>query len=274
MAYDLDPAYKQVPERIADLKAKHPDACLRPLIPERPYWVETIAEKTYIVYAAACYRTPDDPMPGVGVAWEPFPGRTPYTRDSELQNAETSAWGRAIVATLASESKAVASAEDVRNRAADHAPDPAKEEARALRLEVASLAQREGWDLDTLGQEFTQTFGVSTSSAGPDDLAAYLSELQARASGGAPADETPTDAPPQPSPPSAGEGSPDKPQREAKSPDHYRDLLLAATTRPEVTRALRDASLDGHADAEIADENGVATTINVLAAKRMKATGK
>lgn len=125
MAFDLDPTYKQVPERIADFKALYPTGCLRPADPARPYWFEALGEKTFIVYAAAAYRTADDPMPGIGLAWELYPGKTPYTKESELQNAETSAWGRAIVAVLASESKSVASAEEVRNRQADHAePDP------------------------------------------------------------------------------------------------------------------------------------------------------
>lgn len=124
MAFDLDPSYKQVPERIADFKAKHPEGTLQPADPMNPYRIETIGDKTYIVYTAAAYRTPDDQRPGIGIAWEQFPGKTPYTRDSELQNAETSAWGRAIVAALASESKSVASAEDVRNRAAESAPAP------------------------------------------------------------------------------------------------------------------------------------------------------
>ena len=75
---------------------------------------------------ALAYRAPDDPMPGIGTAWEPFPGRTPYTRDSELMNAETSAWGRAIVATLAADTnKGIASREEVRNRSED-APAPAR----------------------------------------------------------------------------------------------------------------------------------------------------
>jgi hypothetical protein len=124
MAFDLDPAYKQVPERIADLKATHPDARLRPTDPSKPYWLEEIDGATFIVYSAACYLTPDDPLPGIGMAWEPFPGRTPYTKDSELMNAETSAWGRAIVAALQSESKAIASAEEVRNRQAEDAVGP------------------------------------------------------------------------------------------------------------------------------------------------------
>jgi hypothetical protein len=124
MAFDLDPNYKQVPERIKDFKEKHPEGRLRPMDTARPYWLEVIEGQAFIVYAAAAYRDADDQLPGIGLAWECFPGKTPYTKGSELQNAETSAWGRAIVAALASESKSVASAEDVRNRAADQRADP------------------------------------------------------------------------------------------------------------------------------------------------------
>lgn len=140
MAFDLDPSYKQVPERIADFKAKHPHGCLRPADPAQPYRIEEIAGRTFIVYVAAAYRTPDDPLPGIGTAYEQFPGKTPYTRDSELMNAETSAWGRAIVAVLASESKAIASAEDVRNRKADQsAPDEFVWDATAVKWELKNL---------------------------------------------------------------------------------------------------------------------------------------
>lgn len=119
MAYEKPVDYKEVPQRMADLKAQHPDARLRPVNPDKPFDIVTVDGKTFVVYAAACYRDADDRCPAIGVAWEPFPGRTPYTKDSELMNAETSAWGRAIIAALRSESKFIASAEEVRNRRAD-----------------------------------------------------------------------------------------------------------------------------------------------------------
>lgn len=123
MPFEIDPSYNDVAACIADLKALHPNARLRPVNELKPYTIETIGDKTFIVYTAACYRDADDELPGIGVAWEPFPGTTPYTKNSEVMNAETSAWGRAIIAALASESKTITSAEEVRNRSAETKPE-------------------------------------------------------------------------------------------------------------------------------------------------------
>lgn len=113
MAFDMSD-YVDVSERLANLFAKHPDASMR-----GTYDVLTIGTDTFIAYRAECYRTADDAAPGVGTAWEPVPGKTTFTKGSELQNAETSAWGRAIVAVGASESKRIASANEVRNAQAN-----------------------------------------------------------------------------------------------------------------------------------------------------------
>jgi hypothetical protein len=118
--------YVDVAQRIADFRELHPTGSLQPADPAKP-WEQAVVEgtdkqgkrfaATMIVYTAAAYRTPDDPRPGIGIAWEAFPGRTPYTLGSELMNAETSAWGRAIIAVLASDSKAgVASRQEVKAR--------------------------------------------------------------------------------------------------------------------------------------------------------------
>jgi hypothetical protein len=71
----------------------------------------------FIVVVAAAYRTPDDQAAGVGMAWEPFPAVQQQLRGSELMVCESSAWGRAIVAALAADTKrSVASADEVTNR--------------------------------------------------------------------------------------------------------------------------------------------------------------
>lgn len=123
MARDFNPAdtgYVDVAARIVEFRAKHPEGSLQPVDPANPFEVKVIGDKAFIVYTAAAYRTPDDTRPGIGIAWEPFPGATPYTRNSELMNAETSAWGRAIIAVGAADSKrGIASHEEVRNRQAE-----------------------------------------------------------------------------------------------------------------------------------------------------------
>lgn len=115
--------YVDVAERIAGFYGKYPEGSLQPLDPARPWTITTFGEdrdrRVFIVYTAAAYRTPDDARPGIGVAWEPFPGRTPYTRDSEIMNAETSAWGRAIAALGIATKKGIATQQDVRNRRED-----------------------------------------------------------------------------------------------------------------------------------------------------------
>ena len=135
--------YIDVPARIAEFRSKHPEGSLQPADPSQPFRVLTIGDQTYVVVVAAAYRTPEDPRPGIGMAYEQWPGRTPYTKDSELQNAETSAWGRAIVAALAADTKrGIASAEDVRNRQAERQPlDP--EQVRRNILDRATAAIRD-----------------------------------------------------------------------------------------------------------------------------------
>lgn len=107
--------YVPVPVRIQQFYAKFPEGSIQPLWLDAPYRVLGEGETKWLVYGAAAYRYPDDPRPGIGLAWEQVPGKTPYTRGSELQNAETSAWGRALAALGFVTSKSVASAEEVRS---------------------------------------------------------------------------------------------------------------------------------------------------------------
>lgn len=131
--------YVDVPARIAEFRTKYPDGSLQPADLAHPYRIEQIGDQHYVVVVAAAYRSPEDPRPGVGMAYEQWPGRTPYTKNSELQNAETSAWGRAIVAALAADTKrSIASAEEVRNRQADQEWEQAQAAAATEAQEVTA----------------------------------------------------------------------------------------------------------------------------------------
>lgn len=114
--------YIDVATRIAEFRKIYPNGSLRQV----ELQFINVGGNDFVVYTAAAYRTPDDACPGIGTAWEPIPGKTPFTKDSEVQNAETAAWGRALVATLAVDTKnGIASAEEVRNRQVETPAPPA-----------------------------------------------------------------------------------------------------------------------------------------------------
>lgn len=121
MSFELD-GYVDVPARIRQFHADYPEGTLQSEVT-----VQNIGEKVYIVAKAYAYRTPEDPRPGIGHAAELWPGKTPYTRDSEVMNAETSAWGRAIQA-LGFDFGKVASADEV--KLAKARQEPAQEAPR------------------------------------------------------------------------------------------------------------------------------------------------
>lgn len=105
--------YIDVATRIVEFREKYPDGSLQQVSID----FREFGGASWVIYTAAAYRSPQDERPGQGTAWEPVPGKTNFTRDSELQNAETAAWGRAIVAVLAADTKrGIASAEEVQAR--------------------------------------------------------------------------------------------------------------------------------------------------------------
>lgn len=136
--------YIDVATRIIEFREKYPTGSLQSW--KDPYVIEVrISEnsfKSFMVYSAAAYRTPEDKLPGIGWAYEPIPGPTNFTKDSELQNAETAAWGRAMVAALAVDTKkGIASSEEVRNRQVKTSDAPAaKAPAPKREYEVEDIA--------------------------------------------------------------------------------------------------------------------------------------
>jgi len=164
--------YIDVATRIIEFREKYPTGSLQSW--KDPYVIEVKMPdnsiKSYMVYSAAAYRTPDDQLPGVGWAYEPIPGPTNFTRDSELQNAETAAWGRAMVAALAVDTKkGIASSEEVRNRQtktteapAAKTPEPKREfseEEKAQAFAVYTLVQTKNSEKE-LEQQWKENFDV------------------------------------------------------------------------------------------------------------------
>lgn len=127
--------YIDVATRIVEFREKYPEGSLQQV----DLKFVQVAGKDWVIYTAAAYRTPTDERPGIGTAWEPVPGPTQFTRDSEVQNAETAAWGRAMVAALAVDTrKGIASSEEVRNRS-EKTPDVAVPK-RNWQAEIDALA--------------------------------------------------------------------------------------------------------------------------------------
>ena len=108
MAFSMDD-YVDVADRLRQFKSVYPTGSLQQVSLQ---FID-FAGKSWVVYTAAAYRTPDDLTPGHGTAWEQVPGKSNFTRDSECSNAETSAWGRAIVAVLAAETKRIATRNEI-----------------------------------------------------------------------------------------------------------------------------------------------------------------
>lgn len=100
--------YVPVNERIEAFYTAFPEGSIQSEIVEL-----TDSRVTVKAYA---YRQPDDPRPGHGHSSVNIPGSTPYTKGSEIENAETSAWGRAIAALGFEVKRGIASTEEIANK--------------------------------------------------------------------------------------------------------------------------------------------------------------
>ncbi|CAB4173930.1 hypothetical protein UFOVP960_17 [uncultured Caudovirales phage] len=89
--------------------------------------------KPRVMVQAFAYRTVDDPQPGVGWSWMELPGTTSFTRGSELENTETSAWGRAIASLGILVDRSVASVNEIKAKT----PDGPQSQPAALSAPVA-----------------------------------------------------------------------------------------------------------------------------------------
>jgi hypothetical protein len=232
MPRDFMEDYVPVQERIDKFKAEYPDGSLQSEIVEL-----TDSRVTVKAYA---YRTADDPRPGIGHSSLEIPGATGFTKGSEVENAETSSWGRALAALGFEVKRGIASKEEVRNKAqqANRKPPVAPFAIAEIRDRVIDILHERHLDADAL-QPYADKVGiVKGERATLEQWQQILALIERPASEPAAAEGTdgvvPTSvAVPSPSieagqggvetPPVSSSGSPDP----ASSPEDDTDLLDA-----------------------------------------------
>jgi len=121
---ELD-GYVDVAQRLQAFYARFPDGSVQM---DPPTFIEVLGQQ-FVWAQARAYRHPDDPRPGVGTAWEQIPGKTPYTRGSELMVLETSSWGRAIAGVMPIGDK-IATTDEV--KAAESRRSPVEDTTKAM----------------------------------------------------------------------------------------------------------------------------------------------
>ena len=108
MGFNLDD-YVDVATRLKELLEKYPQASVEASPPKL-----VAVDGAHFVEVTVTITA--DGRVARASAWEPIPGKTPYTKDSEMMNAETSALGRACGMWGIGIKKSVASLDEVRAR--------------------------------------------------------------------------------------------------------------------------------------------------------------
>ena len=117
MAFDMTD-YVDVKHRLQLALIKYPT--LR-IVEDAPELIH-MGERIYIQCAVTVFRDETDPLPMRAYCWEVWPGRTPFTKDSEQPNGATSALGRALGYMGFGITSGLASADEVRTAQGNQHP--------------------------------------------------------------------------------------------------------------------------------------------------------
>jgi hypothetical protein len=149
--FNLDD-YVTVAERVAAFYEKYPDGSLQAELVE--------LTDSRVVVRGLAYRTADDAKPGVAHSSLGIPGTTPYTRGSEVENAETSAVGRAIAFLGFGVKKSIATRDEIQNKQDDGAGTRKPADARKDETNGGGL-------IGTAVAQGTQDFEIRQGPDGP-----------------------------------------------------------------------------------------------------------
>jgi hypothetical protein len=176
MGFNLDD-YVDVPTRLKELLAEHPQASV---VADAPKLI-TVNDSHFVEVTVTI--TDGDRMARAS-AWEPYPGKTPYTKDSEMMNAETSALGRCCGLWGYGIKKSVASLDEVRARRAEsvakHPASQPKDVGFADRGETqsGSLATEKQLNaIKAMHRKLGKTLPVGLEAFSKDDASAHISFL-------------------------------------------------------------------------------------------------
>ena len=142
--------------------------------------IEMPDKSCFIRAIVTIWRTPDDPIPVIASCCEPYPGRTPYTKLSENENAYTSAIGRGLAMAGIGANKSIASRDEVMSA---QSRQPAAQNAKIVPLHEVEVPfpdepQREYPSPKQLGMMRGLANGQGIKG---DDLKAYCSTVLGRA---------------------------------------------------------------------------------------------
>ena len=104
--------YVDVPTRLAEALKRWPDLRIQETKPV----IVTVDNQQYVEISCTVWRDCTDLMPTVAYCWEPIPGKSPFTRGSEMMNASTSCLGRALGFLGMGIGKSIASRNEVQAR--------------------------------------------------------------------------------------------------------------------------------------------------------------
>ena len=118
MAFDLQ-NYVDVPTRLAEALKRWPNLRIQETVNET---VTMPDGSCFIRCTVTVWRDETDTLPAIATAAEPYPGKTPYTKNSEFMVGMTSALGRALVYMGCGVSKSIASRNEIEARQSPDEP--------------------------------------------------------------------------------------------------------------------------------------------------------
>jgi hypothetical protein len=111
MAFDLS-EYVDVKTRLKQALALYPQLRIVEHKPE----ITLVGDQLFIECSVTVSRDPDDPIPVTAYIFEPYPGKTSFTKNSEQANGATSVLGRALGYMGLGIDKSIASSNEVLGR--------------------------------------------------------------------------------------------------------------------------------------------------------------